>query len=330
MYNLDPVEEIGIDARLDYYLRPEWSASDLKLYIKAGIEKCIYNKQNAVPTESNAFAFGRYVHCLLLEPHRKDELFYIEEGAKPNSPNKLAFANACAKIEYGQFTDDIFAYIYMQNYVEKVKERAVEKGRELYLELQSYITYLQCCGNKTVITKDEANTAAIINQKVREAFPEYFITYDTLDEAEAVQICKKKGSVQEFEMFYTIKGIDFKSKIDMLWWDESKKLIKILDFKTCYSAHVQSFQEDADKYGYKLQMGLYYLGLFTMLEHLIKDWKIEVELIALEKSPPYTVRKFQPASLNDWVIYATEVIADFHDDTGLFYSGELDCIRYLD
>lgn len=335
MIDLDPVEEIGIDARLDYYLRPEWSASDLKLYNKAGIEKCMHNKMNASKEESSAFAFGRYVHCLLLEPHRRDELFYIEEGVKPNSPNKAGFAADAALIEYGKMTDDIMAYTYMKHYSEKNKDRATEKGYELFKELQSYIFYLQCCGNKTVITVNEANAAATINEKVRTNFPEYFVTYDNIDDYEKKAICKGIGTLEEFEMFYSIKGIDFKSKIDLLWWDESKKLVKIIDFKTCYSAYKYSFQEDASKYGYALQMGLYYLGVYDLLTKIIgedfyKDWKIEVELVALEKTPPYTVRKFLPSQLEYWVTDVMKVIEDFKEDLSMFNNGEMDFVDFLD
>lgn len=146
-------------------------------------------------------------------------------------------------------------------------DRRTKEGKQIALDFEAK------CENEglTAISSDDFGTicdmaAAIDENKIARAL----LTGET-----------------EKPFFWTDEatGIYCKCKPDCITWYEGKKYI--VDYKTTDSCADGHFEASCRKYGYKLQAGMYWEGVF---DNTLQD--MGFAFVAQEKKPPYAVRVY--------------------------------------
>lgn len=309
IYSTDVIFNVDVP---NYYKREELSITDLKTITSIGKEAWEVNRKNKSNTATPSyFALGSAVHCLILEPEKFKDSFYIVEGATPGSPNMSAFVEdmITAREEWlrtkNELTlDDYKVQSYKKRYSTKSlkPDEIVDKALDLYKTLENYINQQIACKGTDIIpiTKKDYEQAV----DMAESFKRSDI---------GKQLQNTEGLIFiESELFWeptmsaNFSPLQMKSKIDLIWIPKYKgKYIHpiIIDLKTTEKIGLKDMDRLIDDYGYGIQATAYKVAWNQNVNYL-KYMSIEGTPIFTEeeqeafKPDPYTylicISKLEP------------------------------------
>ena len=212
---------------------------------------------------SEALTIGNLVDATLTERDRFDELFLKKEAKEP-SGLMLPYVESLLR-NNGDYEKAYIESGYKQSEA-SIREKFEKEGKEYYNEQLELKT-----SSKSLYTEEEYNKAiAVVNSLQNNEFISN--CFKALDEEEIYK---------QLEIYWKYKGIELKSKLDVVKINRSKKKIIIYDLKTTgYS--VNSFLDSVYKYSYWLQMAMYGLAVLYKFKEEIQDieeYKVEFKWI---------------------------------------------------
>ena len=214
------------------------------------------------------FTIGNGVDCLMTEPEKFNELFYILSTKAPTGQIKQ-FIDAYYKNE--EDADRAFEIVNSAKYkIEWFKAKLEEDDNKAYFNCLKE--------GKTILDPPVYET---ITQIVK-SFAE-FKEYQTL-----VKKTADNQIVSQLEIMWSYKGLDMKSKLDFIVIDYNAKTILPIDVKTVGDS-TMSFQYSFWKRRYDFQAASYTLALKYWIEHeenfsALKDFTILPFHFAVESS----------------------------------------------
>jgi len=201
---------------------------------------------------SEALTIGNLVDALLTERDRFDELFLLKKAKEP-SGLMLPYVEALLRND-GNFEKAYLESGYKQSEA-SIREKFEKEGKEWYNEQLELKT-----SSKSLYTQEEYSRAIAVVSSLQN---NKFI-------AQCFEISNENEEIfKQLEIYWKYKGIDLKSKLDVVKINRKNKKIILYDLKTTgYS--VNSFYDSVIKYSYWLQMSMYGMAIY----HYFKD-KIE-------------------------------------------------------
>ena len=287
-----------ISEKIDYYLRPEVSNSDIGNYIYGGIQYYKSKKDKKSKTEETYYELGEAFHCLILEPEVFSTRFCVSEnkvsglmGAFINNVRMLELNSPDAKAEDTyklayELTGWSLPYGRVINDFEKPNIKAA------YEEVKANL-------GKIILSKAQLESINLMkdslyknNSALKFLNPGSHVK-TILNELE---IYWQASVVQKDALFDDIYTVDSKSKLDRVILDDVNKIAYIVDFKTT-SKPIKQFPYYYKRYGYYRQMAYYRDALEWWLKDSkngidYSEYKIEVIIITVGTLWPYGSKVF--------------------------------------
>lgn len=290
-----------------YYERPEISNSDIGSFLYGGPTYFRSKKEQEIRS-TKAFDFGRLLHCYVLQPEKFKQEYVIADVSKIEGlmgkfieyMAKLT-CSSLGQSSLSQETDYQLAY-NLSGFKYPIK-RVVEDFKKP--ENEAYYNFL--VNNYGKIFVDPSEFKKI--EGMAEALKSHKKASSLLGTAK-----NKIGDVcvNELEIYWE-KSVETdteneeeifigcKSMVDRLVIDSVKKIAYIIDIKTT-SKPVKTFKTAYKNYSYYRQLSFYKDAVKWYLQHKkkedLKDWKFYCYIVAVETSPPYCVKVFQPVQMD--------------------------------
>lgn len=236
------------------------SLKDFALDRKKYYRKWILNEE-VEEKDTTAIIMGRLVETLLFEPHLFDNKFYMSACASPPTANMALFVEALyahttnATNEEGVVTRT-FEELSRDAYIDSGYKISYEQVMKKFIGSDAEIFYDEIrrvrANNLTVVTtKDVTNAELIVEELKNNPVTKDIVTKVNSDKFLVEDQLQIEG--------YTLDGHIFKSMMDRVIIDHSKKTIQVYDLKCVWA--VENFYEEYYLYRRAyIQLYLYWIA----------------------------------------------------------------------
>lgn len=262
-----------------YFAHPNISSSDLTIFKEGGLTNFIYKKYyKKTNLDTESLTLGSLVHCLILEPQKFNDRYYIISGQKPISFNQEKFASLVAG-----GMDVVEAYANSYSVRGKSEAKIKEEADKLAMDLLAYIQSLSQAQGKIVISQELSSLAISM-------YNEGYLRHPWIQQ-NVINACGCRGDVVHVEraVFWDcpVTLVPLKAKIDKLIINDRSRTVTVLDFKTTKNAGF-GFLESIEKYNYVQQAAFYTKALkeSNLLNEDEKTYSMGYYLIPIQSSEP--------------------------------------------
>jgi hypothetical protein len=280
----------------NYYGREEISNSDLG-ELKVSPRRFLMRKQKEMQTKSSAMELGTLIHTFALEPDK-----FIMADIEPVSGKMGEYIKAYYELERSGMDEKEIpeaAYRHSQYSPKHSKPETILKSFKNKPENVAFYNFL----------KDSEGKIAI-SQKDRQIINGCLTSLRSHAVSNRLLFSEKEGVTAEAEkeIFFSMHGVNCKSKLDRVLIDEENKEITIVDLKTTSKQvygeciplntntghlirdwHVTGFMYSCLNYSYYRQLAFYIQGM----QELYPDYKVEGFIVAVDTQGSYDVAVYK-------------------------------------
>ena len=294
----------------NYYAREEISNSDLG-ELKVSPRRFVMRKQREMQTKSAAMELGTLIHTFALEPDR-----FIMADIEPVGGKMGEYIKAYFQIEQsGSIPEDeipALAYAHAQYKPAHTKAETILKSFKNKPENVAFYEFLKEADGKIAVTQKDRQIIDGCLTSLRSHVVSNKLLFSTQDDVTAEA---------EREIFFSLHGVDCKSKLDRVLVDDKNKKVTIVDLKTTSSQvygeciplaektghlvrdwHVTGFMYSCLNYSYYRQLAFYIQGM----QELYPDYEVEAFIIAVDTKGSYDVAVYQLPT--EWIQRGEEEI----------------------
>lgn len=247
---------------MNYFEIPAISNSSLSTfsYDPSYYHKVYVTKELVDKKESSALTMGSVIHCLLLEPDEFEKRYVVSTlgpEAKP-SGMMLEFVNILAQADVA---DEIaIEAAYRKSGYKISQDKVLESFKAP--AIQAYYNELIASKGKTLLQKSEYEHA-LKCVEISENNPQWIKILDYYT----------WNSYRELEIFWEDGGLQFKSKLDLLYVRRagSDLFIKYFDYKTDSQKAVHKYMETFEFWRTYRQMAFYKEAIHQWVKQNFKD-----------------------------------------------------------
>jgi hypothetical protein len=231
----------------EYRDNPAVSNSDLNYYRKFGLDAYRLYKEKGIGKiqETEPMKLGTLIHCLILEPDKFNERYYVFDGETPTTQQMKNFCKLLSEDE-----DISVAYEKCYSVKSLSKKEVRERAKEKEDKLLPYIKSLKLSKDKVIInTEDLAKATEIVRKYEKANFIKTIAETCGLD----------KDSLElhsETMIFAKLLEIDIKGKIDLIINDKDGNYV-IVDLKTSVNPFYDEFIKSIENYKYDRELAYY-------------------------------------------------------------------------
>lgn len=220
----------------DYRKIKAISGTNYRTFCMQG-SKAFYMQYNGelIVEESKQMMIGTAIHSAYLEPDKFENDYVVFKGVRPNSAQKVEFANFLAG---GHLATEAYKLCYK---TEKLSEKALdEKSSTLAMELLPYVNFLEKSIGKKSLTEEEYKLVqsciiALSSNKFVKQLKDNF---------------KDSNHYYELPILSSFEDLSLKGKIDWGIVDKNTNTGYVIDLKTSYDGSYNNK-------GYNYQVNFY-------------------------------------------------------------------------
>ena len=223
------------------------------------------SQQEKESEEKEHFIIGSAVDCLLTEPDKFWEFYTLDfnEGCdKIQSGQMLKFIDYITMNEdCGKISGDCYqeAYEYA-GFKQKKLETVIKEYKEDYKEYNQWLinrhNFYKENKDKTILRLEQYNLIQSITESLRNN--EFTRKYFENSTGKNIEV------FNQLEIYWELKGLKCKSKLDKVIIDNDDKTISIIDLKTTGNSTF-SFDSSVFKWRYDIQACFYSMALYWLI-----------------------------------------------------------------
>lgn len=231
----------------------------------AAYKRYIEKPENA---DTAYFRKGGMVDCLLTEPTEFEKRYAIMKGTVPSGMmgDLIRVYSQLLDLDNEDTEDESFQAAYSVSGYKLPLATVAKKFQSP--ENQHYFKFLRDAQGKTVVSKEEADQAAVVAFALKtDPYTEEYLSISP--DNPLLEVHDQVNLEWEGYKGYTIRGI-----VDRIIIDHGNKVVKPIDIKTT-SSSILDFRKSYLKYGYFRQGAIYTDGIKQSIELLPEGYTLD-------------------------------------------------------